>query len=74
MKRLKKLLVPFLVFGTIVLTAGCDNEENDTSQLISQNAKIDQAKNWFENYKSNSTTNKSEKGEFNKAFRNLDYY
>lgn len=74
MKRLKKLLVPFLVFGTIVLTAGCDNEENDTGQLISQNAKIDQAKNWFENYKSNSTTNKSEEGEFNKAFRNLDYY
>ncbi|KOP36504.1 hypothetical protein DBB36_04000 [Flavobacterium sp. WLB] len=74
MKRLKKVLMPFLVFGTIVLAAGCDNEENDTGQLISQNAKIDQAKNWFENYKSNSTTNKSEEGEFNKAFRNLDYY
>ncbi|WP_291153294.1 hypothetical protein [Flavobacterium sp. UBA7680] len=66
--------MPFLVFGTIVLVAGCDNEENDTGQLISENAKIDQAKNWFQSYKSNSTTNKSEEGEFNKAFRNLDYY
>ncbi|UUF12356.1 hypothetical protein [Flavobacterium panici] len=74
MKRLKKVLMSFLFFGTIVLVAGCDNEENDTGQLISQNAKIGQAKNWFENYKSNSTTNKSEEGEFNKAFRNLDYY
>ncbi len=63
-----------LFFGTIITTTSCNNEEIDTDQLTSQDTKIGKAKDWFDSYKSNSTTNKSEEGEINKAFRNLDYY
>ncbi|GAA3730879.1 hypothetical protein GCM10022422_11330 [Flavobacterium ginsengisoli] len=74
MKRLKKSLVLFLAFGAVILTNSCNNEEVDTGQLRTQDPKINEAKDWFESYKSNSTTNKSEQGEFTEAFRNLDYY
>ncbi|WP_343589387.1 hypothetical protein [Flavobacterium sp.] len=74
MKRLKKSLVLFLAFGAVILTNSCNNEEVETGQLRSQDPKINQAKDWFESYKSNPTTNKSEEGEFTEAFRNLDYY
>ncbi|WP_119789971.1 hypothetical protein [Flavobacterium anhuiense] len=74
MKKLEKSIMFFLLFGTIIITASCNNEEIDTGQLTSQDTKIGKAKNWFDSYKSNSTTNKSEEGEINKAFGNLDYY
>ncbi|WP_035690626.1 hypothetical protein [Flavobacterium sp. F52] len=74
MKKLRKSIMFFLLFGTIIITASCSNEEIDTGQLTSQDTKIGKAKDWFDSYKSNSTTNKSEEGEINKAFRNLDYY
>ncbi|GAA3742563.1 hypothetical protein GCM10022422_28070 [Flavobacterium ginsengisoli] len=74
MKKFKKNLTPFLVFIIVILIASCGNEEIDAGQLTSQNAKIIQAKDWFESYKSNSATSKLEDDEVNKAFRNLDYY
>ncbi|GAA3730858.1 hypothetical protein GCM10022422_11300 [Flavobacterium ginsengisoli] len=74
MKKFTKLIMLSLFFGTIITTTSCNNEEIDTDQLTSQDTKIGKAKDWFDSYKSNSTTNKSEEGEINKAFRNLDYY
>jgi len=74
MKKLEKSIMFFLLFGTIIITASCNNEEIDTGQLTSQDTKIGKAKDWFDSYKSNSTTNKSEEQEINKAFRDLDYY
>jgi len=74
MKKLTKSLNFLLVFSITILIASCNNEEIDSGQLISQDAKIAQAKDWFENYKSNSTTDKADEGEFNKAFQNIDYY
>ncbi|WP_035690624.1 hypothetical protein [Flavobacterium sp. F52] len=59
MKKLRKSIMFFLLFGTIIITASCSNEEIDTGQLTSQDTKIGKAKDWFDSYKSNSTTNKS---------------
>ena len=74
MKKLTKSLKIFLLFSITILCASCNNEEVGSGQLISQDAKIAQAKDWFESYKSNSTTDKADEGEFNKAFQNIDYY
>jgi len=74
MREMKKVLIAFLVLGAALLTSNCHNEEIDTGQLSSQDPKIAQAKEWFESYKSNSTTGKIAEGEFNQAFINLDYY
>ncbi|WP_278022286.1 hypothetical protein [Flavobacterium ginsengisoli] len=74
MKRMKKMLIVFLVLGTSMLTTNCANEEIGNGQLVREDPKITQAKEWFESYKSDSATGKSEEGEFSKAFENLDYY
>ncbi|MBJ2125639.1 hypothetical protein [Flavobacterium sp. IB48] len=74
MKRMKKMLIVFLVLGTSMLTTNCANEEIGNGQLVREDPKITQAKEWFESYKSDSATGKSEEGEFSKAFGNLDYY
>lgn len=48
MKRLKKVLIIFLVFGTSMLTTNCADEEIDKGQLVRENPEIAQAKEWFE--------------------------
>lgn len=74
MKRMKKMLIVFLVLATSMLTTNCANEEIGNGQLVREDPTIAQAKEWFESYKSDSATGKSEEGEFSKAFGNLDYY
>jgi hypothetical protein len=60
-EKLRKLFAYFLVFGIVMSIANCANEEINTSQ----DAKIFQAKEWFESYKNNEI--------FHPAFKDLQY-
>lgn len=66
MEKLRKILVSFLIFGTIMSITNCANEEIDTGQLTIQDVKIVQAKEWFESYKRNEI--------FHPTFKDVEYH
>jgi len=79
--KLKNVAKAVSVLCFAFLLTNCTNDEStDAKPLVAQDEKIKDAEKitdaqkWFSTYKSKSGTGKSADDDFNKVFRNIDYY
>lgn len=75
MKQKLRQIAKVVLTCLIISLLSCENQElSTTNQARPQEEKIINAEKWFNAYKSKASTNKSVGGDFNKAFKNIDYY